>query len=156
MKSVLLYNIRSRHNVGSVFRTADGAGVNQIFLYGYTPRPVDRFGRLVEAINKTALGASEVIPWFEVEVIGDFIKQQQAKGIKVVAIEQSAKSVVIADYQEPDNVLYILGSEVEGLPEEVLAMSDIIVELPMCGTKESLNVSVTAGIVLYHALTRKK
>lgn len=150
MKQVILCDIRSHYNVGAIFRTSDGAGVSKIYLTGYTPAPEDRFGRAVPEISKTALGAENFIFWEVVTDIKILIKKLQSEGVTVAAVEQSSKSVSLSDFKVPDSVAYIMGSETEGIPEEVLEMADVILEIPMLGQKESLNVSVSAGIVLYH------
>lgn len=152
MKQVILVDIRSNYNVGAIFRTCDGAGVTKVYLSGFTPAPVDRFGRKVAEIHKTALGAEEFIPWESVSDILFLIQKLQAEGVTVVAVEQSGDSVKLSDFVLPKSVAYILGSETEGLPTEVLKAVDQVLELPMLGQKESLNVSVTAGIVLYHGV----
>jgi tRNA G18 (ribose-2'-O)-methylase SpoU len=153
MKYIILEDIRSAYNVGAIFRTADGAGVAKVFLTGYTPEPIDRFGRPQAEIKKTSLGASETMPWEEVESLPALIKKLQAEGVTVVAVEQGEGSVMLADFVEPENVAYILGNEVDGVSKEACAAADMKVELPMLGAKESLNVSVTAGIVMYHGIT---
>jgi tRNA G18 (ribose-2'-O)-methylase SpoU len=150
MKQVILYDIRSNYNVGAIFRTCDGAGVDKVYLVGFTPSPVDRFGRAVLEIHKTALGAEEFIPWEVALDILVLIKKLQAEGTVVVAVEQSSNSVLLTSFIVPDNVAYIMGSETEGLPTAVLEAVDVVLEIPMAGQKESLNVSVAAGIVLYH------
>jgi 23S rRNA (guanosine2251-2'-O)-methyltransferase len=150
MKIFILHDIRSHYNVGALFRTADGAGVDKIYLVGYTPSPVDRFGRPVPEIHKTALGAEQVVPYEVVQAIDELIPRLQKEGFVVVAVEQSPEAVLINDFKVPEKVAYIMGSETEGVPAEVLAAVDRIVEIPMRGSKESLNVSVAAGIVMYH------
>jgi tRNA G18 (ribose-2'-O)-methylase SpoU len=151
MKAILLHNIRSAYNVGSIFRTADGAGLDCVFLSGYTPRPVDRFGRTQPEIAKTSLGASEALEW---EDWGDdplaHLHALTQQGVAVVSVEQDARSVPLAAFTPPASVLYIVGNEVEGVSQSLRDLSDTIVEIPMHGTKESLNVSVAAGIVLFH------
>ena len=151
MKQVILHNIRSNYNVGAIFRTCDGVGVSKVYLVGVTPAPVDRFGRKVAEISKTALGAEEFIPWEQAEDIIVLIRKLQSEGVKVVAVELSPEAISLYDFKVPEKVAYILGSETEGLPEEVLEAVDQILEIPMRGEKESLNVSVSAGIILYHA-----
>lgn len=157
MKQVILYNIRSAHNVGSIFRTSDGAGVSKIFLVGSTPTPIDRFGRPQPEITKTSLGASGMVPW---EHIGQpdnvsldetvaVIKRLQAVGTTVVAVEQTPNAVSIYDWSVPIEVAYIFGNETDGLPTAVAEVADQCIEIPMRGQKESLNVAVTAGIVLF-------
>jgi len=156
-KQIILDNIRSAHNVGSIFRSSDGAGVEKIYLIGPTPTPVDRFGRPQPEIVKTSLGASESMPW---EHIGDagsesvsealsLIATLQADGFMVVAVEQVPHSVSVYDFMVPDKVVYIMGAEVEGVHQELIDAADAVVEIPMAGMKESLNVSVSAGIVLF-------
>lgn len=150
MKYVMLCDIRSNYNVGAIFRTCDGAGVSKVFLAGYTPAPIDRFGRLVPEIHKTALGAEASVAFEKVENIAQTIETLKAEGVFVVAVEQSPNAILLKDFIVPENVLYIFGSETEGVPKEVVELADTVLELPMLGKKESLNVSVTAGIVLYH------
>lgn len=149
---ILLDNIRSAHNVGSIFRTADGAGVKKIYLGGYTPTPIDRFGREVGEIKKTSLGASETISWEQVKEddIPDLLDKLKADGFEIVALEQAPDSISLHDFKLPEKVCYIFGNEVDGIRPELLAIADRVVEIPMLGQKESLNVSVTAGIVLFH------
>ncbi len=149
MRAILLDNIRSHYNVGAIFRTADAAAVAKVYLAGYTPQPIDRFGRVVPEIAKTSLGASESVPWEYVENVVDFIKAKKQEGISIVAVEQGEGSVSLFDFVSPKNVIYILGNEIEGVQKELLALADSLLEIPMAGEKESLNVSVTAGIVLF-------
>ncbi len=146
---VILHNIRSAHNVGSIFRTADGAGVTKIFLVGYTPHPIDRFGRVQEEIKKTSLGATASIPWEVYESIEPLLALLRAAGCVLVAVEQHERAISYRTYNPQGDVAYILGNEVEGVPPEVCAFVDVVVEIPMAGMKESLNVSVAAGIVLF-------
>jgi tRNA G18 (ribose-2'-O)-methylase SpoU len=155
MKYIILENIRSAHNVGAVFRTADGAGVSKIFLVGYTPTPIDRFGREQPEIKKTSLGASAEIEWEQVEKTTNIIPVLQAEDFSVVAVEQSPDSVSIKDFFVPKKVAYVFGNEVTGVDAETLEQCDTVIDLPMLGMKESLNVSTTAGIVMYHDLLQK-
>lgn len=154
---VILDNIRSAHNVGSIFRTADAAGVERIYLCGITPAPTDRFGRRNAEIKKTSLGAAETVTW---EQVGDgtnlatekmlaLIEELKQAGFTIVAVEQCPDSIPLFELKVPEKVAYIFGAEVEGVQPEVLAVADTKVEIPMKGQKESLNVSVTAGIVLF-------
>lgn len=149
MKYVILHNIRSRHNVGAIFRTADGAGVSKIFLTGYTPAPIDRFGRTVDEIKKTSLGASEMVEWEQTNDVNGVIQHLQDSGVTVVAVEQAQKSISLYDFIEPKNICYVFGNEITGVEPEVLAVCDGIIEIPMAGQKESLNVSSTVAIVLF-------
>lgn len=157
MKHVILYNIRSAHNVGSIFRTSDGAGVEKIYLVGPTPLPTDRFGRPQPEITKTSLGASESVAWEHVGEAGDeslgatleLIARLKEQGMKVVAVEQTTQSMSLYDFTVPEHVAYVFGAETTGVPPEIIAACDVAVEIPMVGMKESLNVSVAAGIVLF-------
>jgi tRNA G18 (ribose-2'-O)-methylase SpoU len=152
MKYLILENIRSAYNVGSIFRTADGAGVSKIFLIGYTPAPLDRFGRAQPEIEKTSLGASKEILWEHQLSIEDVLRRLKEEGVTIVAVEQGRQAVSLLEFTASEAVAYILGNEIDGVSEMALAHADAVVEIPMLGTKESLNVSVAAGIVLYHDL----
>ncbi len=144
-----LHNIRSVYNVGAIFRTADAVGVSKIYLCGYTPAPIDRFGRARKDVAKAALGAEKTIAWESVEDISDLISQLKKEKYKILALEQDEKSI---DYKEAKlsnkNVL-ILGEEVNGIEKDILKKCDEILEIPMKGEKESLNVSVAAGVMLF-------
>ena len=149
---VLLHNIRSTHNVGSIFRTSDALGVAKIYLSGYTPLPLDRFSRPRKDIAKVALGAEKSMPWEAVTSPITLIKKLKAKKYQIVAIEQGKRS---ADYnkvkiQKP--VLFVVGNEVAGIDRKILDASDVIAEIPMTGKKESLNVSVAFGVALFRML----
>lgn len=152
MKYLILPDIRSAYNVGAMFRTADGAGVSKVFLAGHSPCPIDRFGREQPEIKKTSLGASETVDWEFVSNLPQLIVDLRQKGVTVVAVEQSSESIKIANFTVPDAVAYILGNEVDGVPENIQQLCDVVVDIPMLGKKESLNVATTAGIVLYHQL----
>ena len=152
MKILILHDIRSAYNVGAIFRTADGSGVDKIYISGYTPRPIDRFGRTQGEIEKTSLGASLTVPWEDVSSVIELIKKLQNEGIKIVAVEQMENSIPLSSLPNYENKAFILGNEVEGVAKEVLELADVIVEIPMLGQKESLNVSVAAGIILYNDL----
>ena len=152
VKYLIIENVRSAYNVGAMFRTADGAGVSKVFLIGYTPAPVDRFGRVQLEIEKTSLGASQTISWEACKTTAEILPTLQADGFTIVAVEQSDRSVSLKDFVVPKKVAYIMGNEVTGVEESTLSLVDQVVDLPMLGSKESLNVSVTAGIVMYHGL----
>ncbi len=147
---VILHNIRSAHNVGSVFRSADGAGVQKIFLTGYTPAPVDRFGRENPEIQKTSLGAMRTVPYEVVPDILPLLIRLEVEGVVPIAIEQTPQSVSYKTFEAPHKRAFIFGNEITGVEQEVLEHVKYHVMLPMDGTKESLNVSVCAGIVLFH------
>lgn len=146
---MLLHNIRSTHNVGSIFRTADAAGVSQIFLGGYTPAPLDRFGRVQKDIAKTALGAHISLPWERVTSPKVLIGKLKRDGWRIVGVEQDKRAVDYRKFRMKKKTLFVFGNEVRGLSPAFRAACDEIVEIPMHGTKESLNVSVAAGVILF-------
>ncbi len=146
---LILHGIRSTHNVGAILRTADGAGVKKVYLCGYTPTPFDRFGRARADIAKVALGAERTVLWEYCDDTISIIEKLQSEGVTVVALEQDARAVPIGSFKGDSSTALVLGPEVEGLSPEVLQHCDVVVEIPMYGTKESLNVSVAAGIALY-------
>jgi len=152
MKSthIILHNIRSAYNVGSIFRTADGAGVSKIYLTGYTPEPKDRFGRWRKDISKVALGAEKLIPWEKQKDIISLIKALKKDGFKIIAVEQDKKSLNYKDLKLQTKQAFIFGNEVGGIEKSILKQADLIIEIQMKGKKESLNVSVTAGIILFN------
>jgi tRNA G18 (ribose-2'-O)-methylase SpoU len=147
--AVLLHNIRSAHNVGSIFRTSDGAGVSKIFLSGYTPRPLDRFGRTQKEIAKTALGAHTWLPWEYAKDPITIITKLRKEGWQIVGVEQDARSIDYRTFKPAKPTLLIFGNEVRGISPALRARCDTIIEIPMHGKKESLNVAVSAGIVLF-------
>lgn len=149
---VLLHDIRSVHNVGSMWRTANATGVNKIFLSGYTPQPIDRFGRERKDFAKVALNSQNSVGWEYAENPLSLIKQLKKEGVFVVAIEQAKNSVDYKKAQIKKPVLFIVGNEVGGIPQKLLNLADIIAEIPMKGDKESLNVSVSFGVALFRML----
>ena len=147
---VILHNIRSAHNVGSIFRTADGAGVSKIFLTGYTPAPINRFGLPNAEIAKTSLGAVDTVP-YEISIdTAPVIANLKNNGVVIVGIEQTPVAIPYTSYTPQGDIAFIFGNEVTGIEPEVLVPCDTHLQLPMSGSKESLNVSVCAGIVLFH------
>lgn len=150
MMKVLLYNLRSAHNVGSILRTCDGAGVDEVYLVGTTPAPTDRFGRKRADIAKTALGAENSVSWTYHESIEKLIQQLHSDGYTLVCVEQTENAVDYKKYKPKTKSTFIFGEEVKGLPDELIHECDIAVYIPMYGTKESLNVSVATGIILFH------
>jgi tRNA G18 (ribose-2'-O)-methylase SpoU len=152
MKVVILENIRSAYNVGAIFRTADATGVDKLYLVGHTPTPIDRFGRMQPEIEKTSLGASQYITWEHASDIEEVITKLKNQSVEILAIEVCDQCQPLLTYQTKKDVAYILGNEVEGVSQSALRRADAILCLPMLGQKESLNVSVTAGVVLYHDL----
>lgn len=158
---LVLHNIRSVHNVGSIFRTADAAGVEKIYLVGYTPTPLDRFNNPRKDLSKVALGAEKTVPWVQKKTLASVVKELKQQGYIVAAVEQDKKSTPLFSYKppfdktqgKPKKLALVLGNEVSGLSKTNLKLCDAIVEIPMRGTKESLNVSVAAGIAIF-ALNR--
>lgn len=151
-KSVWLHNIRSVYNVGSIFRTADAAGVDHIYLSGYTPLPVDRFGRERKDMNKIALGAEQSVSWSHLKDIPNDIIALQKSGAELIYVEQDSSSIPFDTYepkQETSEIILAMGEETKGFTDELLQYADTIIEIPMRGKKESLNVSVAFGIAAY-------
>ncbi|KKT56844.1 MAG: tRNA/rRNA methyltransferase [Candidatus Giovannonibacteria bacterium GW2011_GWC2_44_9] len=149
---LVLHNIRSLHNVGSIFRTAEGLGVKKIYLTGYTPEPRDIFGKLRKDFAKTALGAEKYADWARIKNIHALIKRLKKDRTKIVALEQSKNSIplsLLSNRIAKRDIALILGNEINGIPKSVLQKCDKIIEIPMHGKKESLNVSIAAGIAIY-------
>ncbi|MFA5107615.1 MAG: RNA methyltransferase [Patescibacteria group bacterium] len=143
---LVLYNIRSRFNVGAMFRTADAAGVTKLFLGGITPRPPHH------KIAKVALGAEKYLPWEHHAQTVRLIKRLKNDGYTIVALEQSRKSVQYNTCRVRAPFALVVGNEVKGLPSKILSLADRVVEIPMRGQKESLNVAVATGIVLFQLI----
>lgn len=141
---ILLPDIRSAHNVGAMFRTADGAGVDKLYLAGYTPCPPH------PRLDKVALGAETWMNWEYVKQPGRLLKKLKAEGYKIVALEQTKKSVNIYKWKPDFPLVLIVGNEITGVTKNLLKYCDVDVELPMNGKKNSLNVSVAAGIAMYY------
>ncbi len=152
---VIAHNIRSTHNVGSIFRTCEGLGIQQIILSGYSPYPQiindtrlpHIATKITKQIHKTALGAETIVPFTHTEQPP--IKLLKQQGYRIVGLEQSSGSVMLSAYHPPAKIALLLGEEVDGIEPELLAMCDDAVEIPMAGQKESFNVSVATGIALY-------
>jgi tRNA G18 (ribose-2'-O)-methylase SpoU len=149
---LIIHNVRSVQNVGAMFRTADAAGINKIYLTGYTPTPLDRFGRKRGDLAKSALGAEEFVSWEQKKMILPLIAKLKLDGFQVIAIEQDKKSVDYKNVKLKSKNAFIVGAEVTGIPKNILKKCDIIAEIPMRGKKESLNVSVACGIALFGIL----
>ncbi len=143
--TVILDNVRSMHNIGSVFRTSDAFAVEQIYLCGITAQPPHR------EIEKTALGATQSINWLYFENIREAIHRLKAEGYRIIAIEQAKNSVMLNNYHPQSNEKHalIFGNEVNGVSEEAMKLIDTCIEIPQFGTKHSFNISVSAGIVLW-------
>lgn len=149
---LVLDNIRSIYNVGSVFRTADAAGISEIFLCGITPTPIDRFNRARSDLEKVALGAEKNIPWRYFKNTEEAVKNLKKEKVNLIAVEQTKKSIDYKKIRVNKDTAFVFGNEVKGVSESVLKTCDLICEIPMKGKKESLNVSVSVGIILFRAL----
>ncbi|HYK75730.1 MAG TPA: RNA methyltransferase [Daejeonella sp.] len=150
--TVILDNVRSMHNIGSIFRTADGFAVEQIYLCGITAQPPHR------EIEKTALGATQSIDWIYFKDVQEAIKQLKDQGYQIIAVEQANKSTMLNHFAPAENEKYalIFGNEVNGVSDEAMQMIDACIEIPQFGTKHSFNIVVSAGIVLWDFLSKLK
>ncbi|MGO1244512.1 MAG: RNA methyltransferase [Sphingobacterium sp.] len=149
---ILLDNVRSMHNVGSAFRTADGFAVQKIILCGITGTPPHR------EIEKTALGATNSVDWEYQKSAEEAVVQLKNEGYKIIAIEQATGSKALQDVspKNQEKYAFIFGNEVHGVSDEIMTEIDACIEIPQFGTKHSLNVSVTIGIVLWHFVQKLK
>jgi tRNA G18 (ribose-2'-O)-methylase SpoU len=147
---ILLHNVRSMHNVGAAFRSADAFGINQLLLSGYTPTPPR------PEISKTAIGAEKHVDWQSSENPVQTIKELKKEGFCLVALEQTTESTLLPNYTLPpkQKICLVFGNEVTGIDEELLPHIDDFVEIPQYGHKHSLNVSVTVGVALYAFLEK--
>lgn len=146
---LVLHNIRSAYNVGSMMRTADAAGVSKIYFSGYTPTPIDRFGRVQKEIAKTALGAHKLVQWEHIASARVVIDKLKKDKVFVVAVEQDKRAVDYKKLKHTYPMAYVFGNEVRGLSKQITAQCDTVSDIPMHGKKESLNVAVAAGIILF-------
>ncbi len=149
---LILHDIRSVENVGAMFRTADAAGINKIYLTGYTPTPLDRFGRKRGDLAKSALGAEEFVPWEQKKSILPLLLKLRREKFSIIGIEQAKNSIDYKKVKLRNSNVFIVGTEVTGIPRNILEKCDVIAEIPMRGQKESLNVSVALGIALFRML----
>lgn len=172
-RSIILiaHNLRSCHNVGSLLRTADGLGVQEVILSGYTPYPLQASSstlhhsmdpeehdarlphearRIDRQIRKTALGAETSIPWRHVADLQPRLLQLITDGWQIAAVEQAQGSVKLPDFSPPPQLVLVVGREVEGIEPEILAQSHVVLEIPMFGSKESFNVVQAAAMAMYH------
>lgn len=174
----ILNNIRSLHNVGSIFRTADAAGMEKLYLTGITPSPLDQFGKIRPQVAKVSLGAERYVTWDDSarspRAVLKLLARLKSEGYKIFATEQDKKAIPYyqmkpfsfkegsasgGDYAQGKNnskIALIFGNEVSGLPKTILAASDKILEIPMLGRKESLNVAVSFGVIAFHLAYKVK
>lgn len=149
--AVALDNIRSRHNVGAIFRTADAAGVERVYLGGYTPCPPDW------RIEKVSLGAEKIIPWRNAPQLWRRVDEFKKRGVMIVSLENRVRRTTsLWDFQPKPPLMLIVGNEVSGVSPALLKRSDVILEIPMLGAKESLNVSVAFGIAAFEIKRKLK
>ncbi|CAG1022876.1 tRNA (guanosine(18)-2'-O)-methyltransferase [Patescibacteria group bacterium] len=141
---VILDNIRSVHNVGAIFRTCDGAGVHSIHLCGITPTPEHK------KVHKTALNAEEYVKWEYFKSTQEAVNKAKEQGYAVFSVEQNANSSKLNEYDFPEKTALIFGNEITGIGPAIMESSDKVIELPMAGKKNSLNVATCVGIVVYY------
>ena len=161
---VILHSIRSVFNVGSIFRTADGVGVEKIYLCGVTPGPLDKFGFKRADFTKVSLGSEKSVKWEQRSSTTMLLDKLKREGFMILAVEQSPNSTPYYSYnrllppstslraRNDGGICLVMGNEVNGLPKSVLDRADKILEIPMKGSKESLNVAIAFGIVVYHLM----
>jgi len=149
---IILDNIRSLNNIGSVFRTADAFLIKKIYLCGITAQPPHK------DIQKTALGATESVAWEYVENTLDIIKKLQNEGVFVASIEQAESAVDLQDFSLQKELTYavVFGNEVKGVQQKIVSESDAVIEIPQYGTKHSLNISVSTGVVVWDFFVKLK
>lgn len=149
---VLLDNVRSLNNVGAVFRSSDAFLIEKIYLCGITATPPNK------DIQKTALGATDTVDWEHVEDTFTLVNRLKDEGVQVLVIEQAEESVFLDKFQPKEAQRYaiVLGNEVKGVQQEVVSVADTVIEIPQIGTKHSLNISVTTGVVLWDLFSKMK
>ena len=142
---IILDNIRSLNNIGSVFRTADAFLIEKIYLCGITAQPPHK------DIQRTALGATDSVAWEYAENTLDVVKKLQNEGVVVASIEQAEKTIALqdVDVEKDTRLAVVFGNEVKGVQQEIVSMSDVVIEIPQYGTKHSLNISVSCGVVIW-------
>ena len=149
---MILDNIRSLNNIGSVFRTSDAFLIEKIYLCGITAKPPHK------DIHKTALGSTETVDWEYVENTLTLVEKLKAKNIKIISIEQAENATMLNDFTPDEETRYaiVFGNEVKGVQQEIVNTSDVVIEIPQYGTKHSLNISVSAGVVIWDLFCKLK
>lgn len=155
---LIIHDIRSAHNVGSLLRTAECLGVRHVYLSGYTPYPAGEHderlphiaAKLTKQIEKTSLGAEKMIPWSHETDVTSLMSRLKDEGFVVIALEQDSRSTPLPNFVPPEKMALLIGREVEGIDSALLAVCDTVVEIPQFGRKESLNVAQATAIALYH------
>ncbi|MGF7228828.1 MAG: TrmH family RNA methyltransferase [Candidatus Saccharibacteria bacterium] len=161
MRTIILiaHNLRSCHNIGSLLRTAEGLGIQKVYLTGYTPFPMGQAGdarlphlaaKIDKQIHKTALDAEHQVAWEYIEDVTDVLHELKQDHVTVMAVEQTASSIPLPEFEAPDKIALLMGREVEGVESEVLERCDGALEIPMFGQKESFNVVQAAAMAMYH------
>ena len=147
---ILLHNVRSMHNVGAAFHSADAFGIDEILISGFSPHPPR------PEISKTAIGAEKHVEWSKLEDLSKEVKALKGHGYRLLALEQMTDSTLLPDYTMPadEKICLVFGNEVTGIDEELLPFIDDFIEIPQYGHKHSLNVSVTVGVALYGILEK--
>ncbi|MGD8427670.1 MAG: TrmH family RNA methyltransferase [Balneolaceae bacterium] len=147
---ILLHNVRSMHNVGAAFRSADAFGIREILISGFTPHPPR------PEITKTAIGAEKYVAWEKIDDLHSIVESLKKSGYRLVGMEQTTNSTLLPDYiiSSTQKICLVFGNEVTGIAEDLLPLIDDFVEVPQYGHKHSLNVSVTVGISLYAFLEK--
>jgi tRNA G18 (ribose-2'-O)-methylase SpoU len=150
---LIFHRIRSAYNVGSMFRSADGIGVDKIFITGFTQAPSEKEylmqTKAEKMLSKTALGADKYVPWEKVSNLGKLIEKLKKENFQIVALEQNKNSLDYCTFKPENKIVLIVGNEPRGINKRILKKCDIIIELPMRGKKQSLNVAVALGIAGY-------
>lgn len=155
---LVVQNVRSAHNVGSLLRTADGLGIEKVYFCGFTPYPETKIDKRLphvakragQQIKKTSLGAEASVTWQHRESVFDLLSELKSEKFITAALEQSSASIMLPKYTPAGDIALIVGSEASGLDQKVLDAVDVSLEIPMLGAKESFNVAVAAGMALYH------
>ena len=149
---VILDNIRSLNNIGSVFRTSDAFLIEKIYLCGITAKPPHK------DIHKTALGSTDTVAWDYIENTIDLVAELKTSGVHIISIEQAEQAVMLNNFTPDKNIKYaiIFGNEVKGVSQEVVDASDTVIEIPQFGTKHSLNISVSTGVVIWDLFSKMK
>ena len=155
---LVVHDVRSAHNVGSILRTADGLGIEQVYLTGYTPYPAAKNDKRLQhiaakvdkRIRKTSLGAEQTVKWHYRKDIFEILDELKRRGYEIAALEQAANAISLEKYRATKDAALVVGSEIGGLEQSVLSVADVTIEIPMLGAKESFNVSIAAAIALYH------
>jgi tRNA G18 (ribose-2'-O)-methylase SpoU len=155
---LIIHNVRSAHNVGSLLRTADGLGIKLVLISGYSPYPAakndSRLPHIAQkanrAIAKTSLGAETSVPWKHIDDLMVMRNDLSARGYLIAALEQTGQSIDLSDFKPPSKIALIVGNEIDGIDRQTLDMVETCIQIPMWGKKESFNVAVAAAMALYH------